>query len=605
MEITATIDGRVKTVTKASIRRHLKLEDSDGISTLPNTKIFEQLALMGYVSNSDRLTFRKGHFFPQWRFLIHTILHCLSAKKIAWDQFSSNIATVIICLATNRTFNFSKLIFDGMVKNLDNQSKILIYPRFIQIFLNKHQRQLLPHKRTYIAPTLTQKLFGNMRRISKSYNGVDISLLPTMLVQGPIFQSEGSTVPVESHHTPTVALSTSPPHISPTLRSPIGQETKVPQLSSPPYTSVADEAASTSVDVRHGGAATTVTSLDAGQGSGNINKTPSMPHDSSLRRGHTLRSDKGRMQQNELMDLVTKLSDKCAALEINLRQTKKVYGDAFTRLIKKGRSMIKEIDQDTGITLVQVNDEDQVTPTKVSAQGKAHTQQDQPEDHLRVLSAAKYASYGSRKLYPIKVATKDKGKAIMQESEFPKKMKQREQIQIIKDEEVALKLHEEFDAVERQRITRAHEEASCFNIEEWEDIKATIKELINQRKRYFAQQRAEERRNKPLTQAQQRTYMSNYIKHMGSHTLQQLKKLSFDELKALFETTMRRVQTFHPIESEGEKTVLELTTRSLKRDAEVELDHEGSKKQKTNEASGSVQEQPEEEETELSQEDLQ
>ncbi|GJW14824.1 retrovirus-related pol polyprotein from transposon TNT 1-94 [Tanacetum coccineum] len=72
---------------------------------------------------------------------------------------------------------------------------------------------------------------------------------------------------------------------------------------------------------------------------------------------------------------------------------------------------------------------------------------------------------------------------------------------------------------------------------------------------------------------------------MGSHTLQQLKRLSFDELKALFETTMRRVQTFHPIESEGDKTVPELTTGSSKRDAEVELDHEGSKKQKTNEAS--------------------
>ncbi|GJS55522.1 putative ribonuclease H-like domain-containing protein [Tanacetum coccineum] len=48
----------------ASIRRHLKLEDSDGINTLVNTEIFEQLALMGYVSDSDRLTFQKGHFSP-------------------------------------------------------------------------------------------------------------------------------------------------------------------------------------------------------------------------------------------------------------------------------------------------------------------------------------------------------------------------------------------------------------------------------------------------------------------------------------------------------------------------------------------------------------
>ncbi|GKC14803.1 hypothetical protein Tco_1011585 [Tanacetum coccineum] len=92
---------------------------------------------------------------------------------------------------------------------------------------------------------------------------------------------------------------------------------------------------------------------------------------------------------------------------------------------------------------------------------------------------------------------------------------------------------------------------------------------------------------------------------MGSHTLQQLKRLSLNELKVLFEITMRRVQTFHPIESEGDKTVLELTTGSSKRDAEVELDHESSKKQKTNKASGSVQEQPEEEESELPQEDLQ
>ncbi|GKD16065.1 hypothetical protein Tco_1205223, partial [Tanacetum coccineum] len=65
MEITAIIDGKVKIVSEASIRRHLKLEDSDGISDLPTTEIFEQLALMGYVSNSDKLTFQKETEFPQ------------------------------------------------------------------------------------------------------------------------------------------------------------------------------------------------------------------------------------------------------------------------------------------------------------------------------------------------------------------------------------------------------------------------------------------------------------------------------------------------------------------------------------------------------------
>nr|GEU92202.1 hypothetical protein [Tanacetum cinerariifolium] len=54
MEITTTIDGKVKVVIKASVRIHLKLEDSDGISTLLTTEIFKQLPLMGYVSNSDK-----------------------------------------------------------------------------------------------------------------------------------------------------------------------------------------------------------------------------------------------------------------------------------------------------------------------------------------------------------------------------------------------------------------------------------------------------------------------------------------------------------------------------------------------------------------------
>ncbi|GJS80432.1 hypothetical protein Tco_0730313 [Tanacetum coccineum] len=75
-----------------------------------------------------------------------------------------------------------------------------------------------------------------------------------------------------------------------------------------------------------------ISSLDAGQASGNIDKTPTMPHDSPLLRVHTLGSDEGKMQHNKLMDLVTKLSDIIVALETDLRQTKKVYGAAYTKL---------------------------------------------------------------------------------------------------------------------------------------------------------------------------------------------------------------------------------------------------------------------------------
>nr|GFA54944.1 hypothetical protein [Tanacetum cinerariifolium] len=47
----------------------------------------------------------------------------------AWNEFSSIMASAIICLATNQKFNFSKYTFESMVKNLDNVNKFLMYPR--------------------------------------------------------------------------------------------------------------------------------------------------------------------------------------------------------------------------------------------------------------------------------------------------------------------------------------------------------------------------------------------------------------------------------------------------------------------------------------------
>ncbi|GJZ78448.1 hypothetical protein Tco_0643285 [Tanacetum coccineum] len=122
---------------KASLRRHLKLEDEEGISSLCNEEIFEHLAHM-------------------------------SSKKTAWDQFSSNIATAPICLATSRRFNLSKFIFDAMVKNLDS-----------------------PHKFLF-------KLFSNMRRASKGYLGVVTSLFENMLVQAHDEEQQQSPLRITS-----------------------------------------------------------------------------------------------------------------------------------------------------------------------------------------------------------------------------------------------------------------------------------------------------------------------------------------------------------------------------------------------------------------------
>nr|GFB88048.1 hypothetical protein [Tanacetum cinerariifolium] len=70
----ALIDGKKVVITEASIWHDLMLNDAEGTSCLSNVVIFEELARMGYEKPSEKLTFYKAFFSPQWMFFIHTIL---------------------------------------------------------------------------------------------------------------------------------------------------------------------------------------------------------------------------------------------------------------------------------------------------------------------------------------------------------------------------------------------------------------------------------------------------------------------------------------------------------------------------------------------------
>ncbi|GJT66916.1 hypothetical protein Tco_1018396, partial [Tanacetum coccineum] len=123
-----------------------------------------------------------------------------------------------------------------------------------------------------------------------------------------------------------------------------------------------------------------------------------------------------------------------------------------------------------------------------------------------------------------------------------------------------------------------------------EDLPMKLMELVNQRKKFFAQQRTKAERNK--------LYMSTYIKHQeGGYSIKQLKLLSFEQVKEIFEATMRRVQSFVPMDSQ-------LEVQRLKR-AGQEVSKKHVKRQKIGEASGSGEEHSAEKEKEVSQEDLQ
>nr|GEU49532.1 hypothetical protein [Tanacetum cinerariifolium] len=62
IKLNSIVDGQDKTITEASVRRHLKLANADGISTLPTTKFFEQLSLIGKTRIKTR---RMGIRIPQ------------------------------------------------------------------------------------------------------------------------------------------------------------------------------------------------------------------------------------------------------------------------------------------------------------------------------------------------------------------------------------------------------------------------------------------------------------------------------------------------------------------------------------------------------------
>nr|GEZ66602.1 synaptobrevin, longin-like domain protein [Tanacetum cinerariifolium] len=128
--ILATIDKTPYTITEELVRSRIQLADDGGVADLPILNIYSGMDNLGYVTEG-KLTFFKNKFSPQWRFLVHTLLHCLSTKSGSWDQFGSPIAIALICLSDGRRFNWSNYIFKGMVSNIGNAKKFLMYPRFL------------------------------------------------------------------------------------------------------------------------------------------------------------------------------------------------------------------------------------------------------------------------------------------------------------------------------------------------------------------------------------------------------------------------------------------------------------------------------------------
>nr|GFA99545.1 hypothetical protein [Tanacetum cinerariifolium] len=136
---------------------------------------------MGYEKPSTKLTFYKAFFSSQWKFLIHTLLQSLRAKRTSWNEFSTEMASAVICLSKCQKFNFSKYIFDSLVRNVDSSSKFYMYPWFIQLIIQNQVGDLTTHTTRFISPALTQKVFANIGRVGKGFSGFETPLFEGML----------------------------------------------------------------------------------------------------------------------------------------------------------------------------------------------------------------------------------------------------------------------------------------------------------------------------------------------------------------------------------------------------------------------------------------
>ncbi|GJU38332.1 hypothetical protein Tco_1191289 [Tanacetum coccineum] len=197
------------------------------------------------------------------------------------------------------------------------------------------------------------------------------------------------------------------------------------------------------------------------------------------------------------------------------------------------------------------------------------------------VSTAEDITMAETLVYIRRTASKDKGKGKMDESKPVKTKTKLQQEQERLGYEAVVRLQAKLEEEERQRIAKVHEVASSFNVEEWEYIQARVEADEELAQRFQAEER------------------EKYIEAEQARMLVQLRGYSFDEIKTLFKTTMRRVKTFVPIESEVDRAVPELAARSSKRDAEEELDQGSSKRQNTSESSELDKEQRDKEADQL------
>ncbi|GKB43022.1 hypothetical protein Tco_0887964 [Tanacetum coccineum] len=399
-------------------------------------------------------------------------------------------------------------------------------------------------------------------------------------------------------------------------KKPKRKDTRIPQFSGPTE-HVANEAVYKELDHSLVRAATTASSLEAEQDSGNIIKTQSKatPNESS---SLETTSGGGPRCQETIGDAIAQtrfknvsklfndplLEETTQANEIaslkrrvkRLEKKKRSRTHGLKRLYKVGLSARVEFSRDEeSLDNADMFDVNTLTGDEVLAEQEVAAKDvnltvditTQPSVPVSIVTASTKDSAATTTTATIPTPRKGivfqepgKGKIVKPD----KPMKKKELIRL--NEEIALKLQAEFDEEVRLAREKAEkeQEANVALTEEWDNVQAKI----DQRRKHFAAKRAEEKRNRPPTRAQQRSIMCTYLKNIEGWQPKSLKNKSFANIQELFDKAMKRVNTFvdyrtELVEGSSKKTDAEIAQESSSKRAGDELEQESIKKQKVDE----------------------
>ncbi|GJU60730.1 hypothetical protein Tco_1238496 [Tanacetum coccineum] len=455
LEISATIDTIRYTISEASIKDSLQLDDATRITMLPNDDLFAGMGQIGYPTDGT---------FTFWKsFSLQHLKAILSPPSLHWAPRPYCLLWLLV--ATNPTA--------GQEHAVQAQSPPPPIP----------------------SPTPPP--------IPTSTSPPPPIPSPT---PPPIPTSTSPPPPIPSPTPPPIPTSTSPPPPIPTPTSP------------PPPPPETEPTTDEYIHAEH---------------------SPVHHHFSPSQE-----QAPSRMPMDDLLHTVPKLISRIDSLELDFKQTK----------LTMGKAIVKQQE----VRIGRVSKDEEFSENKGQREGKAPMLSEETPKNLR----------------NIEFYTQEEA-SLAEAIRLDSLQKEEEAKQIHLDALLAQRIAEEEELTEQQKKRKAQCVKSMLGSElQGEDFAKRMVDIVNQRKKLFAEERAKAKRNKPMTQSQLKTYMMNYLKNQGTWKINQLKKLSFAEVKeerGEFEPeSVKQIESFAPISFEATKASLkrfgeELQTKTPKR----------------------------------------